>query len=65
MNNLPDILKMPNNAFVDEFCNYCKRWFDACLDFIYENKIKKGRYYCYDCGKMIMREQRREKVILT
>lgn len=46
-----EVVKRPNNAYVDEKCVLCGNEFDAALDYIYELKDLSGAYLCYDCGK--------------
>jgi len=44
--------KKPNNAFVEEYCVICARWFNASEDYIY-NCLEFDGYACYDCGKKL------------
>lgn len=48
---LAEVMKSPNNAFVQEKCMLCGHFFEAAMKYIYELKDIKGAYLCYTCGK--------------
>ena len=57
---------MGNNAFCDEYCLLCKKWFDACAYHIFQiyiDDVLVG-YACYRCislGKEYFQQEEFEK----